>query len=628
MDFDRRTHMSELFGYFGKLLRVNVAGKTSSTENIDESVLKQFIGGAALGIKYIYDEVKPGTTWSAPENKIFLGTGPVGGTRIAGSGGVCVVTVGAQTGGMTSTQANGYFGAFLRFCGFDAMIVEGQSPDWVYIYVHDGKVEIKDATHLLDKGTLETEAQIKKELDKRERQMSVLTIGPAGENLVKFACAIVDGGHAAAHNGVGAVMGSKKIKAIAIERGTSVIPVKDKDGINNCREELLKRVMSNPMQAGTYKEGTVGGVVMSTKGGVLPVKNYTTGIYTIDPDKLQKYNCKDIREAFNAKPSPCWACGSTHCHVFTAPQGTKFAGKIMEEPEYEGMAAFSSQIGVKDMVTTVILANMADHYGMDVNESGWLYGFLMECYEKKVLTAKDFDGLEMNWGNSDAVLELMDKIAHRRGAGDVFAEGVMRVARKIGGEAVKFAIHSEKGNSPRGHDHRVLRFEQFDTSVSNLGTLEAHSMPPFKQLGIQFPYDMFDPDVLPVINAKVKGAMIFEDSIITCRFQTDNQLDLMVAAVNAATGWDLDIPKALESGKRAVNLARLFNLASGIDAKLDKPSMRYGSMPLDGPAAGKAVLPNWDRMIKNYYNAMGWDANGKPLPETLEKLDLKYAISK
>ena len=619
-----------MFGYMGKLLRVDLSAKTSGIEPIEEDVFKKYLGGAALGIKYIYDEVPAGTEWSSPENRIFLGTGPLGGTRIAGSGGVCGVTVGAQTGGMTSTQANGYFGAFLRFCGFDAMIVQGQSPSWVYLHIQDnGNVEIKDATHLLGKTTFDTEVAIKEELGKRDKQMSVLTIGPAGENLVKFSCAVADGGHVMAHNGIGAVLGSKKLKAIAVDRGTHIVPVKDKEGINKAREGLLQRVMANPMQAGTYREGTVGGVVMSQKGGVLPVKNYTTGLFVIDPEKLAQYNCQTIRETFRAKPNPCWACAAKHCHIFEAPEGNKYAGRLMEEPEYEGMAAFSSQVGIKDMVSTVILSNEADRLGVDVNECCWVFGFLMECYEKGIITKKDTDGLEMTWGNFDAIMEMLSKIAYRQGFGDVMAEGVMRAAKKIGGQALNCAVYTQKGNSPRGHDHRVLRFEQFETSVSNLGTLEAHSMPPFKLLGVTFPYDMFDPDVLPVVNAKIKGAMVFEDSLMTCRFQTDNQLDLMVQAVNASTGWEIDVPKAMEIGKRAVNLARLFNLRQGIDPKLDAPSLRYGSTPLDGPAAGKGALPNWDRMLKNYYKAMGWDENtGKPLPETLEKLGIGYAISK
>jgi aldehyde:ferredoxin oxidoreductase len=615
-------------GYAGKLLRVDLSQKTSSVETLDEEFLKKYLGGASLGIKYIYDEVKPGTNWSDPENRLFFGAGPLSGTRIAGTGSMCVVTKGALTNGMASTQANGYFGAFLRFCGYDAMIVQGQSSSWCYIHVlADGQVEFKDAAQLLDKSTFDTERLIKEEQNKRERQMSVACIGPAGENLIKFSVIMADGGHAASKNGTGAVMGSKKLKAIAIDRGTFAIPIKDKDEINTVREELLARVMSNPMAADTYKNGTVGGVLMSAKGGMLPVKNYTAGFFAIEPEKLQNYAAPSIRAAFNAKPSPCWACGAQHCHVFEAPAGTRFAGRLMEEPEYEGMSAFSSQVGITDMVTSVLLAGEADALGMDVNETGWVCGFVMECFEKRTLLLKDLDGLEMKWGNADAIFDLLNKIARRQGIGDVLAEGVMRAAQKIGGEAPKYAIHGQKGNTPRGHDHRVMRFEQFDTAVSNLGTLEAHSQAPLKMLGLPETYNPFDPEVLPLVNAKIKGAMVFEDSLVTCRFQTSNQLDLLCRAVHASTGWEIDIPMALTIGKRAVNLARLFNISHGIDPKLDVPSMRYGSTPLDGPAAGRCVMPQWDRMLQVYYNAMGWDEKtGKPLPETLKSLGLEAAI--
>lgn len=618
---------AQILGYMGKLLRVDLSARRSSSESLAEDLLKKYIGGAALGIKYVYDEVHPGTQWSDPENRIFLGTGPLGGTRIAGSGGICGVTVGALTNGMTSTQANGYFGAFLRFSGFDGMIVQGQASSWVYLYIHDGQVEIKDAIHLLGKNTFETEHQIKEELNKRDKQMSVLCIGPAGENLVKFACAVCDGGHVAAHNGIGAVMGSKKLKAIAIERGTNVIFLKDKEAIPGIRKSLLERTLVHPMNGPTYRQGTVGGVVMSAKGGVLPVKNYTTSNFAIAPDKLAAYDSQNIRAIFKAKPNPCWACASTHCNIFIAPEG-KYAGRILEEPEYEGMAAFSSAVGVDDVVSTVVLSNEADRLGMDVNECCWIFGFLMECYEKRVLSKTDLDGLEMTWGNSEAIMEMLSRIANRKGFGNIMAEGVMRAAKKIGGEAVKFAVYTQKGNTPRSHDHRVLRFEQFDTAVSNLGTIEAHSQAPFKLLGMPEVNDNFDPEVLPIVDAKIKGAMVFEDSLMTCRFQTSNQMDLLCQAVNAATGWDFDIPKAMVVGKRAITLARVFNISHGIDPKLDIPSMRYGSTPLDGAAAGRGVMPQWDRMLKNYYNAMGWDEKtGKPLPETMKALDLEFAVS-
>jgi aldehyde:ferredoxin oxidoreductase len=565
--------------------------------------------------------------WNSPENRIYLGAGPLSGSRIGGSGTIAGVTKGALTNGMTSTQANGFFGAFLRFCGFDAMIIQGQADSWVYLYIHDGKVEIKDASHLLGQTTFDVEHLIKAELNKKEKEMSVISIGPAGENLVRFACLVADGGHVASHNGIGAVLGSKRVKAIAVERGANTLAFKDRDALSRLSKEFQDRMLAHPMNSATSREGTVGGVVMSIKGGMLPVKNYTTGIFNIEPQKLETYTCQNIRTVFKAKPNPCWACTAKHCHTMEAPEG-KYAGRELEEPEYEGMAAFSSLVGVDDVVATVILANEADRLGMDVNESGWVMAFLMECYEKGVIPKKDFEGLVMTWGNSEALMEMMNRVANRQGIGNIGAEGVMRAAQKIGGEAVKFAIHTQKGNTPRSHDHRVMRMEQFDTSVSNLGTLEAHApSAPLKLLGMPENYDAFNPEVLPVVNARIKGAMVFEDSVVTCRFQTTGQLDPHCQALKASTDWDFDIPALMTVGKRAVNLARVFNIRHGIDPKLDAPSMRYGSTPLDGPAAGRGVLPDWDRMMKIYYKAMGWDENtGKPLPETLKSLDLDFLI--
>jgi aldehyde:ferredoxin oxidoreductase len=305
----------------------------------------------------------------------------------------------------------------------------------------------------------------------------------------------------------------------------------------------------------------------------------------------------------------------------------KYAGRIIEEPEYEDMAAFSSLVGIDDLTTTVVLASEVDRLGLDANEAGWVMAWLIECYEKGILTKGDTDGLEMTWGNGETVMAMLNKIANRQGFGNVLAEGAMRAAKYVGMEATKIAIHTLKGNTPRGHDHRAMWFELFDTCVSNLGTIEAHGMSaPYKLLGLAPTYDPFDPEAISTMVAKTKGAMLFEDSLVTCRFQTGGQLDLLCQAVNAATGWNMDVKEAMAVGKRAVNLARAFNLRNGIGAELDAPSMKYGSTPLGGPIAGRGIMPHWDNMLRNYYNLMGWDEKGRPLPETLRSLGLDFVI--
>ncbi len=419
-------------------------------------------------------------------------------------------------------------------------------------------------------------------------------------------------------------MGSKKIKAIVVERTRNTIQLNNSELVTNIGKELLNIALNSIPKP--HVEGTVGGILMGTATGSLCVRNYTSSINTMDPEILQTYSYQSVRSRFNAKPAPCWACPARHCHMMKIQEG-KYAGREFEEPEYEGMAAFSSLVGIQDVTMSAVLASEVDRLGMDINESGWTIAWVLECYEKKILTKKDTDGLEMTWGNGEAILEMLNRIARREGFGDILAEGVMRASQKIGKESQKLAIHTLKGNTPRSHDHRAVWLELFDTCVSNTGTLEAHSVAPYKLLGIPTPIDSFNPEVIPVIDAKIKGAMIFEDSMVTCRFNTNSNLELLSQAVNAATGWNINVAEAMIIGKRAVNLARVFNLLHGIKAELDAPSLRYGSTPLDGLVAGRGILPHWDKMLRTYYRMMGWDENtGIPLPETLKNLALDDVI--
>ena len=283
------------YGYNGKILRVDLTAGAITSETLDEATLRKYIGGASLGIKYIYDEVPPESDWSSSENRLFLGSGPLGGTRIHGSGSVAAVTKGALTNGIASSQANGFFGTFLRHSGFDAIIIQGAAPEWAYLHIHEGTAELRDARALVGKTTWDTENAVKQELGKERRQMSVMTIGPAGENLVRFACIICDHGHVASHNGIGAVMGSKKIKAIAVERGKSPVPLNDSETLSEVSKELLANAKTDKMNADAHQRGTVGGVAFSTPMGMVPVKNYTTNVFDITPEKLETYTAEYIR---------------------------------------------------------------------------------------------------------------------------------------------------------------------------------------------------------------------------------------------------------------------------------------------------------------------------------------------
>jgi len=444
---------------------------------------------------------------------------------------------------------------------------------------------------------------------------------------VKFAGVFGDKGHAAAHNGSGAVMGSKKLKAVAIARGTTNIDLKDPERLSTIAKQLHDNIVNDPIaREGVYKWGTLFGIARGF-GTYIPVKNYTTNIYDISEEELEKYGPEYIRGHFQPKPHPCWACKMHHCHLLTIPDGP-YTGFVGEEPEYEQFAAFGPAIGQTDVAATIVMANEVDRLGMDTNEMGWLLGLVMECYEKGILTQEDTDGLEMTWGNVGAARAMMRKIAHREGFGDTLAEGTMRAAQRIGGEAPNMAIHTMKGSTPRGHDHRFRTTEQFDTSVSDSSTLEATTVVARPaDFNIPSHLDYFSAEQVSTLEGNLKGSMQFEDSLGVCRFTTRTDIKLLAEAVNAATGWNITPTEAMQIGRRAVALVRSFNIRHGHTRDEDRPSPRYGSTPVDGLVKGKTLAPHWDSMLDNYYRIMGWDEKtGKPLPETLSSLGLEYVI--
>ena len=612
-------------GYAGRLLRLDLTGGRITEDSLDGNTLKKYVGGTGLGAKILYEEVAPEIDWSSPENRLVLASGPLGGTRVGGSGTFSVVTKGALTNGATSSQANGLLGAYLRFNGFEGVIFQGAAKSPVYLYVHDGMAELRDAGHLTGKDVWETEDIIKAEVGKPGREASVFGIGPAGENRVRFATIAGDRGHIAAHNGVGAVLGSKKMKAIAVARRKGNLIFKDRQALDRAAKEILQATLEHPIGNRVSKWGMLT-VLKAEKTGYLPVKNYATGVWPIDPDKLAKFGAEYIRANFKPKPHPCWACQFHHAHTLTIPDGP-FQGEIVDEPEYECFAAWGPLTGNDDVATTIAISNLVDRLGLDTNEAGFLISMVMECYEKKILTRSELDGLEVTWGNNKAVIALLQKIARREGIGDMLAEGVMRAANRIGGEAPDIGIYTKKGYAPRGHDHRVRWFEMFDTCVSSAGTIETHHDMPRSLLGLPPLTDPFSPEQISRAVADTKGVMQFDDSLGTCRFNTWFNVPLLCKAVNAATGWDLTVDDAIAIGLRAVNLMRAFNLRCGLTAELDAPSPRYASMPTDGKAAGIGIAYHWDYMLSNYYQQMGWDTvTGKPLPDTLERLGLPNVI--
>jgi len=609
-----------MYGSTDKILRLDMSKGKIWEEIIDEDTLLKYIGGTCLGMKYLYDEVDPKIEWSNPQNRIFIGSGPLGGTRIPGSGAFSMVTKGAFNNGATSTQANGFFGAYLKFSGFDGILIQGAASSWKYLYVHGGTAELRDAQPLVGQDTWEVEDSIKKELGYSGKGMSVFGIGPAGENLVKFAGVLGDRGHSASHNGIGAVWGSKKLKAIAIARGSGKIEVAQPSRII----ELAKEFTNDFKQDIIYEWGTSRAISAGVTQGWLPVKNYTTNLFPESPE----FDGKCYRSRFKMENYPCYACSSHHYNLMTVTEGP-YSGYSGAEPAYEQWAAWGPQIGVTDPAGAAMLSNEADRLGFDCNEGGWVVGWIMECYEKGLLSSKDLDGLEMTWGNVEATRSLQKNIAYRRGFGAILAEGVKRATEYVGGEALDLGVYTMCPNTPRSHDHRGRWGEMLDYCVTNTGTLE--TLPGFIKdrtiYGIPQLIDNQSWKQQSDAEAKTKGSLTFADSLVVCAFATSCDLPLLAEALSAATGWDFSFDEALKVGRRAVNLMRVYNVKAGYTPDLEKPSDRYCSTPTDGPLKGTSIRPYFQDMVSNYYKLMGWDQKtGLPLPETLANLGLEHII--
>jgi aldehyde:ferredoxin oxidoreductase len=621
----KKRQVKNLGGYMGKVLRVDLTNEKITEERLpDQSTLRKFVGGTGLGIRMIYNEVPAGIEWSDPRNRIIWLTGPFTGTRGPGSGTYTVATKGPLTNFFVATHCNGFFGTSLRQAGYDGIIVQGQAKRWVYLTIQDGVAEFHDASQLIGKDTWETEKILLQSIKGDKGKPSASCIGPAGENLVKYAGICSDEGHIASSNGAGAVMGSKKLKGIVV-RGTQKVPIHDQERFN----ELVKEWW-------TECGGTVWGQLLPTMGtngqfasahtlGTLPVRNYTTSVFPT----AAKFNGDAVRDYYKGKPKPCFACRLAHCQEMMIQSGPH-KGEIVEEPEYEPMAAFSSMIGNdNDLDGAVWLANVNDRLGMDAKEQATVLGLAIECYEKGLITKKDTDGLELTWGNIEAVETLMRKIATRDGFGNVLAEGVMRAANTIGGEAPNFAVYTHKGVAPHVHDDRGLWNIAFSMAVSDMGSIPAGDMGDvgdlLETIGDNFldPARAFDAEYIPKCSALMWRRGHFVDCLGICMFVAGVSFKLIAETLNAVTGWDFTWQECTEVGERVMTMMRSFNVKNGHTRADNSLSPRILQAPVDGPAKGVSIAPKLDLMLDIYNEALGWDNDGKPLPKTLTRLGLK-----
>ena len=598
-------------GYAGKVLRIDLATERIGEERVDEATLRKYLGGTGLGAKILYDEVPPEVDWDHPENRIIFGLGPLNGIPVAGSGSYCVVTKGPLTGGGTSTQANGDFGAYLKFSGYDAVILQGIAKRWLYLYVHDNTAELRDATHLVGKDTYEIEDLIKKELGKKEKQLSVVGIGPGGENLVKFACIIGDKGHAAAHNGVGAVMGVKRLKAIAI-KGTGPLP----EVANMGRvEKLIQRVCDNAYDNVLWRRwGTgSGGYEVGAKTSSEPVRNWQDEWH----DK-SSFGVDQFENRVWVKQ--CWSdfgCPA-NCLKIAVVRAGKFKGSMTDNPDYELQAYLGPNLGIFTPEENVHLASVVDDLGLCGIQTGNVLGFAAELFQRKILTTVDLDGLRLKWGDAEAFAALTKRIAFREGIGDLLAEGTYRAALKI--EEMKktnvlpYAVQS-KGIGIGAHGIRSRK--DYPEMIAYACSVQGG--------------DHTSTAALPLDGPGSELMEIFNDSGVYCNFNGFGiPRKLKFEFYAAVTGIRLSRKEwCFRKALRILHMQRAMLLIGGPDLKWkpriddDNPPRFYEPLP-SGPYKGRTTdKAAFEKYKRRYYRAVGWDNNGIPNTETLRKLALE-----
>ncbi len=623
--------MNELFpagGYHKKLLRVDLTRGIAEAEEISIDVLEKFIGGTGLGIYLLYSESPPGVKPFDSENNLIFATGPFTGSLVPGSGTYSVMCKSPLTGYAASAQANGFFGARLKAAGYDAIVIQGCSEKKVYLYMDSTSVILNSAEFLADKGAFETDLKLRARHDEKgfEQKISIACIGPAGENRVRFAAISSDRGHIAASGGVGAVMGSKNLKAVVIS-GDGPIPTAAgrKDAIK--KEILSWREESNGSALGktVHEKGTLGLFKPYHEKGWAPIKNMTTN--QLAEDTLAKFDWQYIRnEVYEKVPRACHTCTFTHCHTVKVKKGPckNFIG---EEIEYEILAGYGSNWDISDPGTITMLNGFIDDLGMDAKEISFLISMLMEGYEKCLISKDDLDGIDLTWGNVDSVKQIIEKISRREGIGDILADGVVRTVKALGKDFDKIGVYVKQGNAPHVHDSRTRWGTLFTQIISNTASQEGMDMTGRgnPELGIEKPTT--DPDsYLAEVQTKTGPKRQFEECLAFCYFQACS-LKQMVRTLNVITGADFSAENCLNIGERVINLLRIYNVREGLKMEDDSYSHRLGQSPTDGPGKGKSLNANFDEIRQAYYEMMGWDKRGVPTAETLERLNLTFSLN-
>ena len=604
-------------GYMGKFVRVDLTNQKVKVENLfdylPEQVLRSWIGGRGLGVYLMLKEVDPKVDPLSPKNKAFVMTGPV--TGIASgleAGRWCSVTKSPETNTIHDSQSGGKFGPYLKFAGFDFVVLEGASETPVYLYLEEGKAELRDAKHLWGRDTHLTTKMLQEE---HGEDISVACIGPAGENLCKIACIINEEGRAAGRGGHGAVWGSKKFKAIVAKPGLKPKPADEEKLKEVVREALEKKKASGVTNEALPKYGTAVLVNIINEAGIFPTNNFQKGQF----EHAANISGETIAEKILVRRQPCWGCAIA-CGRWTRITEPPYQGEG-DGPEYETVWALGANTGVGDLAAVTKANFLCNELGLDTISTGNAIAVAMELYEKGYIPKEKLEGIELKFGNEGALVEMVWRIAYRSGIGDELAEGGYRLAKKYGRPEIAPQV---RGQCLPAYDPRGVQGHALAYATSNRGGchLRAYMISP-EILGVPEKLDPLKTEGKPKWVKEFQDGFATLDSMVVCKFVTFAYwVDDLAKQLSAVTGWDVTPEEFMAIGERIWNAERVFNILSFGDGKeYDKLPERFTktAMPA-GPIAGHTA--RLDEMLPEYYKLRGW-VDGRPTRETLERLGLK-----
>jgi len=612
-----------MLGYAGRVLHVDLTSGKIWTEPLKEDLAKKYVGGIGLGMRLYLDYSKPGVDPFSPENPLVLATGPLSGSMVpTGGNGHAFVSKSPQSFGVGEAKAHGHFGTEMKRAGYDAVVFYGKAEKPVYLWMDDDSVQLLDAQYLWGKSPQETEDAIKKEL--KDFYIRVASIGVAGEKLVRIACIINEKTRACGRTGLGAVMGSKNLKAIAI-RGSKDIAPANKDRLLELVKIQHER-MKGPAARKYRTLGTPENVLVLNALGAMPTNNFTGAVFP----GADKISGEYLNERFVAKIIGCSSCAMRCEHIAVVPEGP-YKGTTTRI-EYEPLWAMGPNCGVGTLDAILKGMYLSNYYGVDAISIGGIISFAMDLYKNGIVN-KETAGLELNFGNPETMVEMIKRVSIREGFGDILAEGVKLAAEKIGNGSEKYAVHI-KGVEMTGYDIRGLKTAALGYAVSFRGA--DHNR-----------HGAYGPDVSGKVNRfkaeKGRGKLVMEtedlyaviDSIIVCKFSRGTYVkgyDDLAALYSAVTGIEMSGEELRLAGERINNLGRLINIREGLTRKDDSLPWKVMHVPIpdEGPSKGSYVSQeDLDLLLDDYYEVRGWSKEGIPTLEKLKELemeDLAYIV--